>query len=327
MKKILILLILINIFVLSGCRYDKKNIVVLMYDETDMFINDLSSAIQKELSIKYNVELYGCNNNQLTENEIILNTIKDTDMYIINLVDRVSANSIIKKIQDNKIPIIFYNREPNKSDITLLEDSYYVGGDSYKDGILQSDIVHQLYQENKLYVDKNGDNIIDVLLIKGEKYHQDAEKRTAASIEQLKQLGYQVNILEQVYCNWQYTLGYNAAKKAYREYSNIELVLSNNDEMAVGVIDYFKEVGYFQEEYIDSVPPTIIIGVDGTASGLNEISKGTLYATVLNDIEKQTKVIALLVENIFSDVIIDETFPYNITNDRYIYIDGKVIIK
>ncbi len=248
-------------------------------------------------------------------------------MYIINLVDRVSANSIIKKIQSNNIPIIFYNREPNKSDITLLEDSYYVGGDSFKDGILQADMVHELYLQNSYNVDKNGDNIIDVLLIKGEKYHQDAEKRTTASIDRLKELGYEVNILDHVYCNWQYTLGYNAAKKAYQEYPNIEVVLSNNDEMAVGVIDYFKEVGHFEEEYTNTIPPTIVIGVDGTTSGLNEINKGTLYATVLNNIETQTNVIVELVDNIFNDIKIDNTFSYTITNDRYIYIDGKVIKK
>lgn len=329
MKKIIIMTIvlIISIFSLTGCIGGKKNITILMYDETDMFINDYSNSIKDELSKKYNVSLYDCKNNQIVENEIILSTLKQTDLFIINLVDRVSANSIILKITEENIPIIFYNREPNEQDITISEYSYYVGGNSESDGVFQAQIVDELYKKSKESIDKNNDGRINTVIFKGEKYHQDAENRTDASIKRLIELGYEINILNVIYCDWKYDLGYDAAKNILEDYDDIELILSNNDEMAIGAIDYFKEINYFEEKYVDEYAPIIILGVNGTSKGLEELENGTLYASVLNDKETQANVIIQITESIFNNIDIKESIDYEISKDRFIYIDGKIIKK
>ncbi len=231
-------------------------------------------------------------------------------------------------LSKNNIPVIFYNREPNKSDITLIEHSYFVGGDSSIDGQLQAEVIDKLYKYNSNLIDKNNDNIINTVYLKGEKYHQDAEKRTEASLKKLKELGYQINILETVYCNWNYNLGYEAAKDLYDKYNNIELIISNNDEMAVGAIDYFIEIDLFEEIYTDEVPPIIILGVDGTKTGLQYVDNGTLYASILNDKDNQTKAILEIVDLLFdANYEIQNNISYDITNERFIYIDGKIITK
>lgn len=325
MKKIIIVSVtlLINIFLLTSCKSEKKNITILMYDQTDMFINDYSNEIKEQLSKDYNVSLYDCINNQIVENDIILNTLNQTDLFIINLVDRVSANSIILKITEKNIPIIFYNREPNERDITISANSYYVGGNSESDGEFQALIVDELYKHSKSTIDKNNDGIINTVILKGEKYHQDAENRTKASINKLIDLGFEVNIVNTFYCDWKYELGYDCAKHILEH--DVELILSNNDEMALGVIDYFKDINYFNEYYIDEYPPIIILGVNGTIKAMQEIENKTLYASVLNDKETQTKVIVQLTYNIFNKKEIKENIDYEFIKERFIYIDGKII--
>lgn len=70
--------------------------------------------------------------------------------------------------------------------------------------------------------------------------------------------------------------------------NDIELVLANNDAMALGAIDAYKKLNY-----TESTLP-VFLGIDGTAEGLQAVRDGSMYATVYNDKEKQAEVIAEL---------------------------------
>ena len=63
----------------------------------------------------------------------------------------------------------------------------------------------------------------------------------------------------------------------------IELVLANNDDMALGAIDACLEVGMTQEEM------PFIVGVDATPPALEALAEGTLQGTVRNDAAGQAQ--------------------------------------
>jgi len=105
---------------------------------------------------------------------------------------------------------------------------------------------------------------------------------------------------------------------------SIELVFSNNDDMALGAIDYLVDNGVFIKDEPIHDQPFVIVGVDGTAVGLEAIEKGLLYGTVNNDSVKQSEAILTLADYILNGKSFDD-FPYELTNNHYIYIGGDII--
>ena len=61
--------------------------------------------------------------------------------------------------------------------------------------------------------------------------------------------------------------------------TEVEMVISNNDEMALGAIEAYKDAGYNRQEW------PIIFGIDGLEDALEAIQNGTMQGTVYNDKE------------------------------------------
>ncbi len=75
-----------------------------------------------------------------------------------------------------------------------------------------------------------------------------------------------------------------------RQYGNtIELVLSNNDDMALGALDSYRLMGYTK----DDMP--MMLGVDGMQEALEAVKDGRFTGTVYNDKEGQAQVMAAIV--------------------------------
>ena len=55
------------------------------------------------------------------------------------------------------------------------------------------------------------------------------------------------------------------------------MVISNNDDMALGAIDACQDLGLTEEEM------PVVVGVDATAPALEAVRQGTLCGTVRND--------------------------------------------
>lgn len=73
----------------------------------------------------------------------------------------------------------------------------------------------------------------------------------------------------------------------------IEMVISNNDEMALGAVEAYKNVGYMQSDY------PVIFGIDGLDDALEAVRLGTMQGTVYNDREAQARKIALIAVALF----------------------------
>lgn len=90
--------------------------------------------------------------------------------------------------------------------------------------------------------------------------------------------------------------------------SEIELILSNNDEMALGAVEAYKNAGYRQAER------PIIFGIDGLTDALEAVEHGTMQGTVYNDKEDQARMIALLTVALFRGSDIE---GYGLEDDIY----------
>ena len=314
---------------LSGCARNGRKIAFFKYKGGDTFISEMMDYMTARIPAGIDFEVRDAGNSQSVQNQQIVELIpKGYDMFVVNAVDRMACSSIIEKCSAEKIPVIFFNREPLE-DALIGSDVYYVGADADSMGKRQAEMVAGLFTDNFAgsKFDKNKDGIVQVLILKGEQGHQDAEKRTDNCVARLKKLGFLVEVLATEVADWNRRDGYEAMRRSYEQYGDsIELVFSNNDDMALGAIDYLLDEGVFHENSAEYDQPFVIVGVDGTEVGLDAIGRGLLYGTINNDSKKQSGAILTIADYILSGRDFDD-FPYELTRNNCIYIDGDIITK
>ena len=215
------------------------------------------------------------------------------DIMCINLVDRTEPSKIIKMARQNNIPVIFFNREPVKEDLKQWDKLYYVGCNAEQSGKMQGQIAAKYIKKNKK-VDKNYDGKIQYVLLEGEAGHQDAISRTDCSVKTIIGKGIKLEKLSYQFADWNRGQAENRMNRLISQYKDgIELVISNNDEMALGAVEAYRKAGYEQAEW------PVIFGIDGLDDALEAIKAGEMQGTVYNDKEDQALQIAKLAVEIF----------------------------
>jgi methyl-galactoside transport system substrate-binding protein len=208
---------------------------------------------------------------------------------------------------------------------------YYIGAPAENSAIIQSEMVIELFgNPNHLTEqDKNGDGIIQMVIFKGEQGHQDAEIRTEVIIDELEAYGYELEILSIEICDWQRDKAYDGMNKLLLDLEmDIELVVSNNDAMALGAIDALVDNELFvdidENGIIDHETDTWIpvVGIDGIASATPYLENGYLYGTVINDSQTMSLILIELVQAILNKTDL-ATLSFEIEDDKYIWVDYK----
>ena len=301
-----------------------------LYDAQDTFISEMMSRMSSALPPDTSFEALDAENSQSVQNQQIVNAIENgTSLLIINAVDRLACSSIVEKCAATNTKVIFFNREPLE-DAMGNQNIFYVGAAADILGTKQADMVAAHFGKSfhESEYDRNGDGIIQLAILKGEQGHQDAEKRTDNCVKRLKALGFSVEVLGIEVANWSREEAKSAMEQLYVRFGeSIELVFSNNDDMALGAIDYLLQSKVFTHSASDKyAQPFVIAGVDGTAVGLEAIEKGLLFGTVQNDSISQANAILTLAERLLQNENLNE-FPYEITKEHYIYIDGDIVTK
>ena len=93
---------------------------------------------------------------------------------------------------------------------------------------------------------------------------------------------------------WEDLMQWEDLNRLISQYKDgIELVISNNDEMALGAVEAYRKAGYEQAEW------PVIFGIDGLDDALEAIKAGEMQGTVYNDKEDQALQIAKLAVEIF----------------------------
>ena len=161
-------------------------------------------------------------------------------------------------------------------------------------------------------------------MLKGEPGHQDAEMRTKFAIKAIEDAGFKVEKIAEDTAMWDRVKGQEKmAAFLASSGDKIDVVITNNDDMALGAIEALKARGYFKDgKYMP------VVGVDATAPALKALEEGTLYGTVLNDAVNQGKATFNL-SNVLADgqVPSKENTGYAITDGKFVWIDYKKITK
>ena len=290
---------------------------VIVYDGTDTFISSMRTEFEEYAAPLAELIIHDSHNDQNQQIQQVDQLIaQNVDAIILNPVDRTAAGYLIEIARAADVPIVFYNREPLLEDMQLYDKAYYVGARATESGQLSGEIMADYFLAHP-EADKNGDGIVQYVLLRGEPGHQDAELRSQYAIKPLQDAGFQLEKLQEDTGNWQRALAQDKmAGFLAADGDAIECVFANNDDMALGAIDALKAAGYFTEgRYMP------VVGMDATAPALEALRSGSLLGTVYNDGVNQARACVDLAMLLANGLPVDEgSLSYPLENGKYIWI-------
>lgn len=274
---------------LTGCGGEKAetagkklNIGFTAYKYDDNFIALYRKVVEAEaekMKDTVNLMMNDSQNSQQTQNDQInVMLSKGVDALAINLVDPAAGKTVMEMIKKENIPVIFYNKKPDKSVIEAYEKAYYVGIDPDAQGVAQGELILKNWKANP-DLDLNKDGVLQYVMIKGEPGHPDAEARTKYSVQTLNENGVKTEQLHLDTAMWD-TAQAKDKMETWLSGPNgdkIEVVICNNDGMALGAIEALKAAN-------KSIP---VYGVDALPEAIVKIEAGEMAGTVLNDSKGQ----------------------------------------
>ncbi|NPE22218.1 galactose/glucose ABC transporter substrate-binding protein MglB [Fusibacter sp. A1] len=288
-KVIAVALMVVMVLSLVGCAGSADDgmpkIGVTIYKFDDNFMSFVRRAIETEATDKAELILNDSQNSQATQNDQVdIMISKGVKALAINLVDPQAAPTIIEKAKAENLPVVFFNKEPNQTDLMSYDKAWYVGTNSAEAGVIQGKMMAEMWKANPEW-DRNGDGIMQYVLLKGEPGHPDAEARTTFAISTTEENGVAVEELELQTGMWDSVKGKELMDAWLAKHGDaIEFVVANNDGMALGAIQSLKSNGYF-----DGGVYMPVVGVDAIPDALQQIKDGYMAGTVLNDAKNQGK--------------------------------------
>lgn len=332
MKKFIsVILSLLMVSFFTACNRDEPNndknenntsvklgeVSVFYYTYSDTYISSVRTALDKILkdeNIKF--QNYDANSNQTTQTEQVQTAIaKGSSILIVNIVDTGSddaAQHIVNLAKEKNIPVIFFNRSVNEEVIKSYDKSLMVGTDYEMAGHMQGEMIGNYLVNHYNTVDLNGDGKISYVMFKGQEGNLEALARTQYGVEDANKLLTASGKPELVFYdeanpnrylvdqdgNWSSAAATNymgTILAKYSESSNnmVELVIANNDEMALGAISALQSAGY-NNGTGKTIP---VFGVDATDAAKAKIAEGSMTGTIKQDAEGMADVIVDVIEN------------------------------
>jgi methyl-galactoside transport system substrate-binding protein len=283
----------------GSARAGQPRIGVLIYRYDDTYISTVRNALAKAFEGKAQISMQDGKGDQATQNDQLdVMLEKGMDGLIVNMVDAQAAAGVLNKIKAAGVPVVFFNREPDLNVLKSYDKACFIGTNAADAGKMQGEIIKKLWTDNPGY-DLNKDGKCQYVMFKGEPDNPEAIARTEWSVKQAEAEGVTMDQIGQTFvCNWD-TAQAQAAMESALAASNgkIELVIANNDSMAMGAIAALSNVGFNIEGGGKFIP---VVGVDATEQAVDAINKGIMSATVKQDGEAMGQAVSAVILNMTS---------------------------
>lgn len=298
---IVLLFVLMGIIIMGNIPQKENEFIhvgIAVYNMDDIYMQNYMEQLQDRLDrydysekkVLYEIlDAEGDLNRQQKQLQYMCS--QKFDVLLINLVQPTSAAGILNEAVDLNIPVILFNREIEAKDLTISDDIWYVGTDAKAAGAMQGDMLTKLWTEQNAEVDHNKNGKLDYVLVEGEETHFDAIRRTNGFLESSSDIN--PNQLENISADWRRVLAYDEFSKLDKEIiENVEAVVCHNDDMALGIYDYYKA---------NQIEIPIILGINNNSEMNEKIKAGEIYGTVDNDIEGQVTYMCNLLDSILQE--------------------------
>lgn len=286
--------------------------------ETNAFFKDMYQSFEQagkeQPALK--LLLQQANNDQNLQHQQLDDMIaQGAKALVVNLVDVSAGQEFVNKYCAKGIPVVYINRNPGDKNLADCHNSYFVDGDAALAGVIQGLQVLKHWKTNPQW-DKNQDGVIAYALLEGIPNHAGAMARTKWSVGTMQNypaLGLPVQKIFQETALFRRDKAAEVVENWIQspEFNQIEILLANNDNMAIGAIDALKKHNI-------SLP---VFGIDGGAIGKDMVRAGEMVATVFNDYDNQARTALRLAANLAAGEEamkgIDYRMEYKVINVPY----------
>ena len=314
MKKTLVLLLFaVFTLVLIGCDSKKDDeefqVDVFIYNFADTYIGGVRSVMEKELKNVEGVKFtfHDAANSQDTQSSQIDAAItKGTDLLVVNIVETGSGQTVVDKAKKAKLPIIFFNREVSDAVVKSYDKAVFVGTDPDEAGYMQGEMIADLLLAEGAYdkYDLNKDGKISYIMLRADLDNPEANGRTTYSVNEANRLltaagkPALIQIGSDTNCSWDTATAKTATASFLTSNTMggdnpIELVIANNDDMALGAIQALNEVNY----NTGNETKILVVGVDATATAQQAIKANKMTGSIKQDGEAMAKCLVAMMTN------------------------------
>ena len=241
-----------------------------------------------ELGVELDI-VDGQSSESVINNNIDLFLTKGYTILAVNMMNTTQAPSVLEKTQPENVPVVFFNVEPEADVLAAAPGNYYIGAKAEDSGTMQGEALVN-YWNTVEGADRNGDGIMQYVMIMGDPGHQDSILRTEYSVKAIQDAGIEVQEVAMDVANWARAEGQDVMARIIAAHDDIEAVICNNDEMALGAVEALKAAGYL----VDGGTFIPVVGVDANEEAKLAIKEGTMYASVFNDARGQADAVVKL---------------------------------
>jgi len=311
---------LVSMFTGCGSTSSSKLIGVAMPTKSlQRWIQD-GDNMKKQLEAKgYKVELQYAENDVNTQVSQLENMItKGCKVIVIASIDGSALTDVLKKAADSKVKVIAYDRlimnSPNVD--------YYATFDNFKVGVIQGQ-----YIENKLGL-KDGKGPFNMEMFAGSPDDNNAKFFNEGEISVLKPYidsgklvvkSKQTDFNKIAIQSWKSEAAQarmdNLLTANYASGEKLDVVLSPNDSLAIGIIAALKNVGYGSADK----PYPVITGQDCDKPNVIAMIKGQQSMSVFKD----TRTLAAKVVEMVDALMAGKEAP---VNDKKTYNNGVKVV-
>lgn len=258
----------------SGASAANIGITMAAFDDT--FLTELRNGIQDH-AVGLNgvtIQVEDAQNDVGKQLNQIQNFVASgVDAIIVNPVDTDATQAMTAAAEAAGIPLVYVNRQPVNVD-RLPANQAFVASREADAGRLQAEEACRLLKEA-------GTTEASVVILMGELSNQGARMRTQAVEDVLAtpECGF-MTLAEKQTGNWQRTQGADLVTNWLTAGVKMDVILSNNDEMAIGAVQALKAAGVDPDK-------VIVGGIDATPDALAALRSGDLDLTVFQDAKGQ----------------------------------------
>jgi ABC-type sugar transport system, periplasmic component len=301
---------------------NKINAGILLYSFDDLYMNSLKQKLENFQNTKNNINFtfFNSKDNQAIQNEILDTLFKgDYNLLMLYLINpsKDQLSDIINRASSKNISLIFFDINPSDTIIDSYSKAAFFLTNSKELGNLQGEILVNEWNKNKNILDKNNDNVMQYIILKGISSSKISEERTNSVIAKLKNSGINIQELAAVNAFWDKEIAEDSINSLFLQYDGtIEAIISNNDAMAIGAINSLQKYGYNKGDNSKYIP---VVGIDGLKEAKDLIDKGMMTGTVSQDLDN----LADSLYNVGINLIYDED---SLKNVPYKLVNGKIVV-
>ena len=187
---------------------------------------------------------------------------------------------------------------------------YYEGSDAKQSAILQADVIADALEKDRSKIDRNGDSVIQFAMLEGESGHQDTLIRSEWVLKELENKKIPTQQIAGSTGNWEKNQANVIVRQWMKEYPNqIEVIISNNDDMALGAWEALEEKGCTEVQ---------VVGIDGIEEVRELVDEDKILGSVLCDTKLHAKALMQFIDVLaFHNGSVEKL---NLENERYYMI-------